>query len=57
MVSLLDLSPVHPRPIGDLLGAEAILLSRMYPLPLSSTLAARLKVAAEKEPSGRGATS
>ena len=39
------------------LGAEASLLSRMYSLPLGSTLAVRQKVAAEKEPSGRGATS
>ncbi len=36
------------------LGAEAILLSRMHPLPLGSTLAARQKVASEKARSGRG---
>ena len=38
------------------LGAEASLLSRMYPIPLGSMLAARQKVAAEKEGTGRGAT-
>ncbi len=39
------------------LGAEAILLSKMHPLPIGDPLTARQRIASERSPSSRGATS